>query len=104
MRGAAQRACSEDGLSLNLLWSSILASIEVWLKFDRVSWPLYLIYDKNGVHIELLFELDSTLQRHIWGTRSLWNFEVNNKVRCEIGSSTSQGPRLKIRQIPSTNA
>ncbi len=47
--GGACRSGSENGLSLNLLWSSILAAIEVWLKFDRVSGPLYLIHEINRV-------------------------------------------------------
>ena len=49
---AAQRACSEDGLSLNLWWHPCEASFEVWLKFVRVSGPLYLIHDKNRVQLK----------------------------------------------------
>jgi len=59
--------------------ASILASIEVWLKFDRVSWPLYLICDKRSASWSDVW-IGFHASWHIWVTRSFWNFEVNNKV------------------------
>jgi len=93
LRGAAQRAGSENGLSLNL-WFIHQSSIEYWLKFDRVSWPLYFIYDKQS-DVEVLSRIFHS-STHSWGTRSFWNFEVNPLDRREIGSSTSQGLHLKM--------
>ena len=44
------RSGSEDGQSLNLWCHPCEASFEVWLKFDRVRWPLYFIYDKRSAN------------------------------------------------------
>ena len=88
MRGAAQRACSEDGLSLNLWWHPCEASFEVWLKFVRVSGPLYLIHDKNRVQLKWCLNWFPRFNAHLrYDTRSLWNYEVNH-----LGIDARLGP------------
>eukprot|EP00984_Skeletonema_dohrnii_P013414 scaffold5556_cov136-Skeletonema_dohrnii-CCMP3373.AAC.1 len=49
-----------------------LSSIEDWLKFDRVSWTLYLFYDKRSA-IEVMFERFPHLNAHL-GYKDLLEF------------------------------
>ena len=48
------------------------------LKFDRVSWALYLFYGETECSEVMLIVVHTSM--HIWDTRTFWNFEVNHWV------------------------
>ena len=49
------------------------------LKFDWVSWALYLFYGETECSWSDVVHWVHT-SMHIWDTRTFWNFEVNNEV------------------------
>ena len=85
----------EGGSSESVFWrwlvvkpvvSSILASIEVWLKFVRVSGPLYLICDKQSANWS-----------DVWNRFPRFNAHLGYKVLSEISKWIT---RIEARLVP----